>query len=321
MNKKRLRAYVLICITIIFWGVSFFWTNRLLNLGIPVFFLIFTRISLAALILFVTGRSLGLIEKLRRKKDLLWFFALALMEPFFYFIGETYGVKLTASPSLTSAIVSSIPIFGLIAGVTFYKEKVSVKNIIGIFLTVPGLLMVIFGKWGFNLTNAEGVSGTNMPLGIAFLFMSVLAAVGHTVIIKRMTMYYNAFTVTFYQHALGALYFILPMLLYDIPKMDVPAVLTDWNFWYPILILAVFCSSLAFFLFTLSIKELGITRTNTFIAIIPIVTAITGVLLGIETIEWIQGVGIVVVVGGVILSQLRSDNQLHSDTQSRSRRS
>ena len=81
-----------------------------------------------------------------------------------------------------------------------------------------------------------------------------------------------------------------------------------------------FCSSLAFFLFTLSIKELGITRTNTFIAIIPIVTAITGVLLGIETIEWIQGVGIVVVVGGVILSQLRSDNQLHSDTQSRSRR-
>ncbi len=139
-------------------------------------------------------------------------------------------------------------------------------------------------------------------------------------IIKRMTMHYNAFTVTFYQHALGALYFILPMLLYDVPKMDVPAVLTDWNFWYPVLMLSVFCSSIAFFLFTLSVKELGITRTNTFTAIIPIVTAGTGVLLGLETIEWIQAAGIIVVVGGVILSQWRSGTQSRSGVQSRSKR-
>ena len=102
MNKKRLRAYVLICITIIFWGVSFFWTNRLLNLGIPVFFLIFTRISLAALILFVTGRSLGLIEKLRRKKDLLCFLLWPLWNRSF-FNGEPRG-KTYASPALTSAM-------------------------------------------------------------------------------------------------------------------------------------------------------------------------------------------------------------------------
>jgi drug/metabolite transporter (DMT)-like permease len=312
MNKQRARAYLFICTTVIFWGISFFWTSKLLKAQIPIFFLIFTRITLAALILFVAGRVFGLIEKLKKKTDLLWFFGLALMEPFFYFVGENYGLKFTDSPSLTSVIISSIPIFGLIAGVTFYKEKVNTLNILGIFLTVPGLLLVVFGKWGFQLTNGADGTGTNMPLGIAFLFMSVVAAVGHTVIIKRMTMHYNAFTVTFYQHAIGALYFILPMLLYDVPKMDVPAVLTDWNFWYPILMLAVFCSSIAFFLFTLAVKELGITRTNTFTAIIPIITAAVGVILGLENIVWLQASGIFVVVGGVILSQLPSRNSSRS---------
>lgn len=138
MNKQRARAYLFICITVIFWGISFFWTNRLLQAHIPVFFLIFTRISLAAVILFVAGRVFGLIEKLKKKSDIFWFFGLALMEPFFYFVGESYGVKLTASPSLTSVIVSSIPIFGLIAGVTFYKEKVNALNVLEYSLPYPG---------------------------------------------------------------------------------------------------------------------------------------------------------------------------------------
>jgi len=74
MNKQRARAYLFICTTVIFWGISFFWTSKLLKAQIPIFFLIFTRITLAALILFVAGRVFGLIEKLKKKTDLLLVF-------------------------------------------------------------------------------------------------------------------------------------------------------------------------------------------------------------------------------------------------------
>jgi len=70
--------------------------------------------------------------------------------------------------------------------------------------------------------------------------------------------------------------------------------------------LSVLCSSIAFMMFTAAIKELGVTRTNTFSAVIPIVTASVGFALGIETINWIQALGILVVVFGLVLSQLRS---------------
>ena len=306
MTRQRIKAYLLICSTVFLWGISFFWTNRLLVYNVPVFFLIFTRISVAALILFVVGKLTGSIERIKRKKDVLWFMGLALMEPFFYFIGEAFGVKLTASPTLSSVIVSSIPIFGLIAGVSFYREKVTLGNILGIFLTLPGLLMVVFGKWGFTLGNTSNLPGTNIPAGILFLFMAVFSAVGHTVILKKITMTYNAFTVTFYQHALGAVYFLAPTLLYDVRRTDVSHFLTDSNFWYPVLMLSVLCSSIAFLMFTTAIRELGVTRTNTFAAVIPIVTAAAGFVLGIETLNLFQTVGIVIVVTGVILSQLRS---------------
>ncbi len=306
MTRQHTRAYLFICTTTLLWGISFFWTNKLLINHVPVFFLVFTRISLAALILFIVGIITGKIQRIKSKKDVLWFLGLALMEPFFYFIGETYGVKLTASPTLSSVMIACIPVFGLIAGLTFYREKVSVGNIIGIFLAVPGMLVVVMGKGGFELGRVGNLPGTHLVPGILFLLMAVFSAVGHTVVLKRMTRSYNVFTVTFYQHALGAVYFILPLLLFDVRRMDSLQLMTKWNFWYPILMLSVFCSSIAFMMFTAAIKELGVTRANTFSAVIPIVTAFVGFALGIETINWIQALGILIVVTGLILSQLRS---------------
>jgi len=306
MTRQRTKAYLFICTTTLLWGISFFWTNKLLVNHVPVFFLIFIRISLAALILLVVGKITGKIQRIKRKKDVLWFLGLALMEPFFYFIGETYGVKLTASPTLSSVMIATIPVFGLIAALVFYREKVSVWNITGIFLTVPGMMVVVMGKGGFDLGRVGNLPGTSLIPGILFLLMAVFSAVGHTVILKRMTRSYNAFTVTFYQHAIGALYFIFPALFLDLRRMESFQILTKWDFWYPILMLSVFCSSIAFMMFTAAIKELGVMRANTFSAVIPIVTASVGVALGLETINWIQVVGILLVVAGLILSQLRS---------------
>ena len=303
MNKQRARAYLFICITVIFWGISFFWTNRLLQAHIPVFFLIFTRISLAAVILFVAGRVFGLIEKLKKNRISSGFSAWR-SGAFLYFVGESYGVKLTASPSLTSVIVSSIPIFGLIAGVTFYKEKVNALNVWE-YSTVPGLLLVVL-KMGFSADQRTRCSRYQHASGhCVFVHVGIggRGSYGHYQTNDHALQ-------RFYGYLLPARHrctlVILPMLLYDVPKMDVQAVLTDWNFWYPILMLSVFCSSIAFFLFTLAVKELGITRTNTFTSIIPIITAAVGVILGLEDIVWLQASGIFVVVGGVILSQLPS---------------
>ncbi|MCL1973247.1 MAG: DMT family transporter, partial [Bacteroidetes bacterium] len=141
--KNKFAVYLSICTSMFFWGFSFIWSNQLLKLGMPVFALIFFRMAIAGIILLAV--SLG-TKKLQWpcKKDIKWFFLLALAEPFLYFVGETFGMKLTASPTLCSVVIATIPIFSMVFAMSVYHEKVSRSNKVGIFLTLPGICIVVF---------------------------------------------------------------------------------------------------------------------------------------------------------------------------------
>ncbi len=282
-------------------------------LDVPVFTLVFIRMLVAGVFLTITGKCFKQLQPIAGK-DRKWFLLMATMEPFVYFVGETFGMKLTASPSLSAVIVATIPIFGLIGGRVFAHERISYKSALGICVTLPGICMVIFGKWGMSLSPEGGSGGETMWAGIALLFLAVFSAVAYSVIVKRIAQTYNAFTVTTYQMSLGALYFLPFVLFFDLPSLPTGGFLLSWNFWYPILMLAVFCSGFAFILYVNALKVLGVTLTSTFNALIPIATAAFSFLTGVETFNGIQVAGIAVVVCGVIMSQLHTPTHSHSLT-------
>lgn len=302
MAASRPKIYVFACIAVALWGLSFLWTNQLLEYNVPVFTLICTRMVVAGFFLFAFG---VLFKKLQRlhKEDVKWVLMMAFMEPFLYFIGETFGMKLTASPNISSVIVSSIPIFALLGGILFFKERPSLLNMVGILVTLPGLCLVVFGKWGLTSSASFETPRATLWAGIALLFLAVFSAVGYSIIVKKISAKYNAYTITTWQMSLGALYFLPFMCFIDIPENPLMGFISDILFWKPIFMLSILCSCVAFVLFITVIKELGVTRTNIFDALIPIVTLAACLLMGVETISWWQGVGVVVVVCGVILAQ------------------
>ena len=71
----------------------------------------------------------------------------------------------------------------------------------------------------------------------------------------------------------------------------------------PLLSLAVLCSCVAFFFWVNAIKDLGMTRTNIFSALIPAVSAVGAAMLGQEEITLMSVIGIAVVTAGVIIAQ------------------
>jgi drug/metabolite transporter (DMT)-like permease len=77
----------------------------------------------------------------------------------------------------------------------------------------------------------------------------------------------------------------------------------SWPVWEPILCLAVLCSALAFSLWVSSIKTLGVAKSSIFQAMIPVVTAIAGVVLGNELLTSLQWCGIGIAIAGLILTQ------------------
>ncbi len=292
VQPSKVLIYIASIFAITLWGMSYIWTDRLIAQNIPIFYFVFVRIFLAGIILFLFNTAYTRIKRIQ-KQDWPKFLLLAFFEPFIYFICETFGLKLTGSPTLSALVIATIPIFSIGAGIVFFKEKVNLINVIGIVLSLVGIVMVAMAK---------GELGEHFIWGVALLLIAVIAEVGHASITKSLAGNYNSQTIVMYQFLIGSVY-LFPLFLWKGLDGFNYEVYFDGDVWYPIICLAVLCSSLAFSLWVSTIKTLGVAKSSIFSALIPVVAAIIAWLLGHELLNDRQWIGIAISSFGVILSQ------------------
>ena len=284
--------YLGILVTVFFWGMSFLWSDAVLDQHVPPFTFIFTRMIIAAAALSLFSLLAGKFQRIR-KGDLKWFVAMTAFEPFLYFLGETFGLKITGSPTLCSVIIATIPVFSLIVGRIVFREKLSALNRAGIFLAVAGVIFFIV--LGGNLH-------TDYLYGIAILFLAVIGSTGYTVICKKLANKgYNAFAIVTWQFILAIGFFLIPFLAFDAASWT-PAYLS-WPVLKPIIELAVLCSGVAFVIYAACVDRIGMTRTVVFLPLVAIVSAVAALFLGQDTLLPLQMAGIVVAMAGVVMAQ------------------
>ena len=291
VQPSKILIYISSSFAILLWGMSYIWTDKLLALGIPVFYFVFVRILIAGGVLFLLNAAYGRIKRIQRQ-DLKKFLLLALFEPFIYFVCETYGVELT-SPTISAMIIATIPIFSIAAGRIFFKERITGLNIAGVILSLMGIIMVIM---------KGSIMGKDLLWGIILLLIAVIAEVGHASITKSLSGNYSSQVIVMYQFLIGSI-FLFPMFLWKgIGGFSIETHFTP-EVWYPIICLSVLCSSLAFSLWVSTIKNLGVAKSSIFSALIPVAAAIIAWVLGHEHLSSRQWLGIAVSSFGVIMSQ------------------
>lgn len=284
--------YLLILLTVFLWGMSFLWSDRVLDRQVPVFTFIFTRMIIAAAALSLFSLLTGRFQRIR-KGDFKWFAAMTAFEPFLYFLGETFGLQITGSPTLCSVIIATIPVFSLVVGWILFREKLSTLNRAGIFVAVAGvILFVLIG----------GSLHAKYLYGIAILFLAAIGSTGYTAICKKLANKgYNPFAIVTWQFILAIGYFLVPFLIWDASSWT-PAYLS-WPVLRPIIALAVLCSGVAFVIYAACVDRIGMTRTTVFLPLVAIVSAVAASLLGQDTLEPLQFVGIAVAMLGVVMAQ------------------
>ena len=295
MGKKRLgkvAVYIISTIAIVLWGLSYIWSDRLLRLGIPVEYFVFVRTLVAGFILLIFNIIAGYNIRIRRR-DSFKFLVLAACEPFVYFLCETYGIQLTESPTYSALIIAMTPLVATGAGVLFFKEKLSWLNVVGMLVCLGGLTMV---------TLCASTVGEYFIFGILLLIVAVFAEVGHASFTKSLSGDYKPQVIVMYQFLIGSA-FLFPLFMTKGMRHFEYSFYMSWAVWEPILCLAVLCSSLAFSLWVSSIKSLGVAKSSIFQAMIPVVTAVAGVVLGSERLTKLQWCGIAVAIAGLILTQ------------------
>ena len=295
--------YLLILLTVFLWGMSFIWSDRVLDQGLPVFTFIFTRMIIAASALAFYSLLTGRFQRIR-KGDFKWFALMTAFEPFLYFIGETFGLKITNSPTLCSVIIATIPVFSLIVGRIVFKENLSTLNRIGIFTAVAGVvLFIIIG----------GQLHTDAVYGILILFLAAIGSTGYTALCKKLAdKGYNAFAIVTWQFIIAIGYFLIPFLIWDAPSWT-PACLSR-SVLKPIIMLAVLCSGVAFVIYAACVDRIGMTRTTVFLPLVAIVSAVAASMLGQDDLVPLQFAGIALAMAGVVMSQYTPNkNTIDSD--------
>lgn len=292
VKPSRTLTYIASIFAITLWGMSYIWTDRLIDQGIPVFYFVFVRILIAGITLFLFNVAYGRIKRIQ-KQDWPKFLILAFCEPFIYFICETIGLKMTGSPTLSAMVIATIPIFSIGAGMLFFKEKVNAVNIIGMAFSLVGIVMV---------ATAKGEVGEHFMWGIVLLLIAVISEVGHASLTKSLAGNYSSQIIVMYQFLIGSVY-LLPLFLWKGLNGFNIDVYFSGDVWYPLICLSILCSSLAFSLWVSTIKNLGVAKSSIFSALIPVVAALIAWILGHEHLDSRQWAGIAMSTLGVILSQ------------------
>jgi drug/metabolite transporter (DMT)-like permease len=301
---KKLIPYIAIVCAMLIWAGAGIAVKQALLVFSPLT-LIVLRFSLAVLFMLLIGlifrgnEVVGL-QRIERK-HLPLFLLGGLLQPFLYFIFETYTYQSFTSPTIAEALLSTQPILAPIFAFILLREQVTKYNILGILISTGGMLLLLLtGTTSFSIGN---------PWGVLLAILTVSCSVGYSVVLRRIPTHYSSLTIVFYVQSISLILFYLLWsgeLLLDPSQCVNLEVQSVRNYAKPVLsivYLSLFASVTAFILFCFTVRYIGVTRANIFNNIRPVFTAILMLLIFSEQLPITKWIGIIVIIIGVFISQ------------------
>ena len=258
---------------------------------------VLTPTELACCRFVVASLALGLMIALRRipvrveKKDWPAFLFLGFMGYYLSMECTLLSVKY-AGASLGSLINSLNPVFITVSAAIFLKEKLTGKKVLCLVLGLIGVLIV-----------SGGASGTGNVLGIVYGIGSIVAWALCVVSIRKLSARYPAAVVTFLGILLS-LIFHLPTAGITLARTGMPAV-TPFVF-LCILYSGVCGTAIPQFLWSFALSKLPAGTCSMFYPLMPVFSAILGVLLLGETLTGRFYLGGALIAATVVISCLPS---------------
>jgi len=296
VKQDPAKYYIFLVISMFFWGGSFVLTKHLLTDFNPIT-INFLRCVIASLVFVAFCVVVFKKGFIIAKKDLKYFIGLAFFEPFIYFIFETYSLKF-CDASVVSVIIATIPLFVALMAVIIFKEKLSKLNFFGVFISISGIIVMLFPTFShadFRI------------FGILLAFGAVFSTIGYNYFLKKIPTTYSPIVVITWQNILGMLAFF--PLLFVVNDSETVALqyhaLGDTQNLSFLMLLSIFCSTIAFILYISAMRTLGLARANIFVNLIPVMTAVIAFYILKEEITLYKILGIATVISGVFLVQYK----------------
>lgn len=288
MKHKSVNGHIAAFLTILIWGTTFISTKILLD-GFSPIQILFIRFFLGYLALWLACPHL--LKFFHWKKEA--YFALAgLCGVTLYYLLENIALTYTQAANV-GVIISIAPFFTALFDCLFLNgERPSKRFFFGLLLALSGVSLMSFGS-------GEGLALN--PLGdILAVFAAIVWAIYSSLTKKISTFGYHTILSTRRTFFYGLL-FMLPILFTADIHINF-SLFMDTKYALNLLFLGFGASALCFVTWGTAIKQLGAVKTSVYIYMVPVITAVTSVVILRETINFPAVCGILLTLAGLFLS-------------------
>jgi drug/metabolite transporter (DMT)-like permease len=197
------------------------------------------------------------------------------------------GLK-TVPASRGALLVALNPIFVLLMSAVVYKERITLKKITGIIISLIGVIVVISRGQVTSL-----MSG--LETGDLFMLGCPLTWAIYTLTGKPVLKHTTPLQASAWASLIG-----LIMLLLLATQESFPAVIPVHT-WWALAYLGIAGTVIAFVWYYDGIKKIGPMKTAIFTNLVPVFAVLLSVIILHEKVSWYTWSGGILVIGGVIL--------------------
>lgn len=237
----------------------------------------------------------------RSTKALL--FLESLLGNFLFSVFMLYGMKLTSAVS-AGIIMALIPAVVALLSAVFLRERISRQTALGIALAVGGIALYALSKNELVAPSNKGsdANSTQYWLGNGLIFCAVVCEAAYAVIGKRLTGDIGpkriASLINLWGFALSTPFGIGLALSFDFSAVPVAM-------WGLLVFYALAASVWTVWLWMTGLKHVPASQAGVFTVMLPLSTALTGVLVLGETLEGLQIAAFALALVGVVLSTMQ----------------
>jgi drug/metabolite transporter (DMT)-like permease len=288
--QNKTKGLIFLSITVVLWGISFVATSIVVQF-IPPIIAGFIRFFIASIFLMILVR-----KKVKYSKKEIFHI---VMTGFFgitaYFIFENTALMYT-TPSNSSLIISSTPIFFLLVSDIINKKLSNKIRYLGTLIAFTGVtLLVLNGKYILNLN----------PIGDLLMMIPVLSWIVYTIYLEKLHHNHSNLIITRDMTLYGAIFFA-PFAVFEFLKMDSDIIFESWlqpSVIFSLLFLGILCSAIGYIFWNYSVKMAGSKTTMNGIYFIPVVTLIADSLILKNIPNAFTLIGAILIISGTYIAE------------------
>ena len=287
--NASIQAYCLLILTTLCWGLNAVFARMTAGEISPMLLVSIRWLGTLVLIVFFAGRTI--LEGLPTiRRHIRYTFLMGLVG-----LGG-FGTLIYYSAYYTTAvnigiIQGAMPAIVLVGSCWFFRTSINLVQIVGIVVTMLG---VVFVSINGELENLMSLSFNN---GDMMMLIAVVFYGAYTVGLRRK---HNLSSMVLFASVVGwAFISTLPLTIYEFASGR--TVWPDENVWIIIGLIVLLPSFLSQICFIASVKLIGPARSGVFVNLVPVFASVLAVQLLGEAFELYHGISLLLVLSGIYI--------------------